>query len=91
MGSDPQKLFPYEALLDQLKKFGIYAIFVAALLIPMLVADVETMPDFNELAEKPDTDETRKGYIFPIWGASKLTFNKQTVDMVHDMDRFGYL
>lgn len=80
MGSEPQKLFPFEVLLDQFKKFGIYAAFAGAVLLPIFVSDLETMPDFDENPSE-----------FTISDELKPEFHKRIVDMIDDMARFDYI
>lgn len=36
LGSDSQKLFPFEALLEQFRKFGAYAVFVGPDSMPII-------------------------------------------------------
>lgn len=86
MGSSPQKLFPYEALLDQFRKFGIYAGLVGSVLLPIVCCDVNSIPGFEATLgdDKPITDD-----MFRIPNESKATYNKRVVDMFTDMVRFG--
>lgn len=37
--------------MDQLQKFGKFGAFIAAMFLPMLTADADTVPDMDELAE----------------------------------------
>lgn len=85
MGSDPQKLFPFEALLEQFQKFGIYTIFVGAILIPMLCAEVDSMPDFDAMPEKVEDDIGDD--IFRI--SNKPAYNKKVTDIFVDLARIG--
>lgn len=84
MGSDPQKLFPYEALLDQFQRFGAYGVFVGILLMPVIYADRDSSPGANEAI-------TDKSQIFLIPEKFKKTYNQLVVDLLDDMIRFGYI
>lgn len=86
LGSDPQKLFPFEALLEQFRQFGVYTIFVGAILIPMLCADVDSMPDFEALPEKFD-DDMDDDNVFRI--SDKPAYNKKVTDIFIDLARIG--
>lgn len=55
LGCDPEKLFPFHALRDQWKKFGIIGTALAAMMIPMLTTTQEDMPDINEMAKEKVT------------------------------------
>lgn len=91
MGSDPQKLFPYEALLDQLRNFGLYTIFVGAMLVPMLCAEVASMPNFDDIAEKVSKGEDNvvDDDFFQVSDESKFAYNKKVTDIFDDMVRIG--
>lgn len=90
LGSNPEKLFPYEALLDQLQKFGNYATFVGTLLLPMTLGDIGTFPDLNDLAENRNSDSNHDD-IFLISDDSKQEYNQRVTEMFDDMARFGYI
>lgn len=85
MGSDPQKLFPYKALLDQFQRFGVYAAFVGLVLLPVNYADRDSMPGVNGFS----TDDHAKIFLIPE--KSKKAYNRLVVDMLDDMIRFGYI
>lgn len=91
MGSDPEKLFPYEALLKQLRKFGVYSVFVGALLFPMLCAEVDSLPDFDEAAEDFTKDDGNDNVLFLISKDAKTAYNKKVTDMFIDLARHGYI
>lgn len=89
MGSDPQKLFPYEELLNQMQKFGIYTIFVGAFLFPMLYSDPATIPSFDEVAEKAGKDDAFFENIFQIPDEIKQEYSEKITDLFIDMERLG--
>lgn len=75
LGSDPQKLFPYEAFLDQFRKFGVYAAFVGAVLLPILCADVDSMPDIDKISE---TGGSNNDGIYNM--SDEQAYNKRVTD-----------
>lgn len=85
MGSDPEKLFPFEALLDQIRKFAIYSVYVGALYIPIICADVESMPNFDDLSENENTMDG----IFIVSDKGKNSYNKKIVDLFDELARLG--
>lgn len=86
LGSDPKKLFPFEQLLDQLRKFGRYSVYVGALLFPILNVDVDQLPDFDEFKDDPKTDSW-----FQISPELKKAYNKKVTDVFDDLARFEYI
>lgn len=91
LGSNSAKIFPFEALLDQFRQFGIYAIFVGAFLLPIMCADLESIPDFDELTAKFGTDETFFDDTYHITDNLKKAYNKKITDIFVDFARLGYI
>lgn len=83
LGSDPQKVFPFKELLNQLRKFGIYAMFYATYLLPILFSEIESMNE-NDQHEINLLD-------FRISDDLKQSYNKRVADMIVDMDQLGYI
>lgn len=90
MGSDPEVLFPYKALLNQFRNFGLYTVFVGAFLLPMLCADIDTMPEL-EPCLKADLNDPKYKNTFHISDESKAAYNKRVTDIFVDLARFNYL
>lgn len=90
LGSDPTKLFPYDAMLEHLHKFGKFGMVMATMLLPIITSEEGKTPDLDELAngmsEKRDIDVN----IF-MTDNSKDEFNKRVRDVVIDMVRLDYL
>lgn len=80
------KLFPYEALVDQFQRFGAYAVFVGIILLPVIFADRNTIPNPNVSFCELDQSQ-----IFLISESFKKQFNKIVVDLVDDMVLYGYM
>nr|XP_019559293.2 uncharacterized protein LOC109428073 [Aedes albopictus] len=58
LGGDPSRLFPFTALLRQLKACGKFGILMALLIVPMIC-----VPDMNEAANSEDKYRTRMAAI----------------------------
>lgn len=86
MGSDPEKLFPFEALQQQLRTFGKFGISVAGLMLPMLTSDQNDCAKIEEMAEQMASGESTD--VFE--NTSKST-QQRLRDFVVDLDQFGYL
>lgn len=91
MGSDPEKVFPFSALLDQFRKFAVYGVFVGVLLLPMVCADVDSMPDFDEIAAQSGDQERFNVDVFRVSDESKKAYNNRVTDIFIDMARLGYI
>ncbi|XP_031625367.1 uncharacterized protein LOC116342037 [Contarinia nasturtii] len=86
LGSDPEKLFPYEELLNQLKQFGKYVVFVAVIFIQIMFADEDSIPNVSDEQSDKLTDD-----FFQISDESKPAYRKHVLDLFIDLDRLGYL
>lgn len=84
MGSDVNKIFPYSALLDQLRKFGKFGLYAAILLLPIITTDASDVPDLNDLNGK----EIHRAFKTKRTG-DRVT--KLLQDVILDMDRLGYI
>lgn len=69
-----------------MKKYAIYVVFVGAALFPMLFADVDSMPDMDELTEDMNLDD-----FMCMSENSKRAYNSRIVALFDDMARFGYI
>lgn len=58
LGSDPDEVFPFSALHEQLQKFGKYALVHASFVLPILMAEVDT--DVENYNSSPDLSDTLK-------------------------------
>lgn len=91
MGSDAQKVFPFEVFLDQLRKFAKYAIFLAPLIMLLLYADIDSMPDMDDVAKKVNAGESYDEIELISDAEKRKLFNQRVVDLFDDMIRFGYI
>lgn len=83
MGCDPDEIFPYTALEEQLKKFGIFAVPMAALLLPILKSDLVD----SDLAEESMIDEVR-AFCSPL---NNPVFVERMRQVIDEVVRLGYL
>lgn len=75
-----------------MRKFAVYGAFVGVLLLPMICAEVESMPNMDEVTAEENTEELfNEGNIFRIADDSKAAYNKRVTDLFIDMDRLGYI
>lgn len=91
MDSDPNKLFPYEALLDQLKRFGKYGILTGIILIAIFTADPDSIPDLSEFSERVNEYEGAIDNLLKVPEDKLDDFQTRVCDLIEDSARFGYL
>lgn len=86
---DPDELFPFHVLQEQLHKFGKFGISIASTLLPMLTSEEDSCPDLDALAEHIQNRENDHN----PFAAEKTqgVFNKLMRDVIVDVDRLGYI
>lgn len=87
---DPDKLFPYDALLDQLRKFGKFGLVMSSIFLPLMCGEEGGNPDMNELAESMQDGKVLEADVFVAEDA-KAKLNRRLRDVVADMVNFGYI
>lgn len=86
MNADAEKLFPFEALQQQLRTFGIFGISVGALMLPMLTSDLNDCAKLEEMAEQMQSGESTE-----VFENTSKTTQLRLRDFIVDLDQFGYL
>lgn len=90
LGSDPNKLFPYEALQDQLKKFGKYGAITGSILLLIFYSDPKLVPDITELGGETNGCEISFDSLFQIPEHLQDEYHNRLIDLFEDSERFGY-
>lgn len=88
LGSNPEEVFPYKALEDQLRKFGKFGLAIASMLVPLLMsgANADTLAD--DLNGSPNNSPNNSSNTES--GLSDV-IKKRLRDIVSDMYRLGYI
>lgn len=90
LGSDPEKLFPYSALQDQLKRFGKFGLLLSLTILQALIVNAEDVPDMDEVAENLKKDPEKMN-LSMYENPCEAEFNRRILAIVHDMDKLGYI
>lgn len=100
LGSDPEKLFPFGALLEQLRKFGKFGLLNATFILPVITKEVdmqlrenfkpraENLKDEIEVKLESDSEDELD---FDIGRNISDSYKKRFRDIVSDMYRLGYI
>lgn len=90
LGSDPDKLFSYENLQNELKRFGEFTLLVAPMLILVKIAnptDINPMDEYSACVERgEDTD-----LIKDLDEETEEKFGKLFNDLFNDLLDLGYI
>lgn len=80
---EPENIFPFEALQEQLHKYGVFGMSIASTLLPMLTSDEDSCPDLDTLAEQIHDPFAAEN--------TREEFNRRMRDVVVDMNRLDYI
>lgn len=81
LGSDPDKLFPFEVLQEHLKKFCVFGLFVAITILYGVISEAEELPDFNNMTGLEDLHIESKNVQW---------YNTRIRGVILDFIKFGY-
>lgn len=91
-GSDPDSLFTYENLQEQLKRFGKFALLTAPMLLQVITADPKDIPDMDEIAEEIAKEKQMEKINFEVITDQKTqnSYNVRVRDVINDVIKNGY-
>lgn len=91
LGSDADKIFPFEAVLEQLRKFAKHVTFLAPILFPILYGELDDIPDIEEMIKTTEAGSFEESYPVMEPGTEiKKAYNQQVIRVFDDMARLGY-
>lgn len=90
LGSQPEKLFPYEAFINELKECGNFAFLITPLIVQLCVVDPNDVNNLNEICEESTEDDKQFDLVQGLSKPSQLLFNERILDCIEDLVQFGY-
>lgn len=64
LGSDIDKLFPYDVFMEHMQKFGKYGLAIATMLLHLMTSEVEEVPDMNEIFEDGNNENIVSAFTY---------------------------
>lgn len=90
LGSDPEKLFSYADLLDELKIFGVYTLMLVPLILQISQADPSEIPNFDEQCDKAAEDGGGISVVNDLSGNAQLEYERRLNEVFEDIINLGY-
>lgn len=90
LGSNPDKLFPFNLMQEHLHKVGSFGLLMAMNVLPIITADSGNVVDIDELMDKFKDGEEFDGNVF-VSQESQKRLTKRLRDVVIDMVRLNYI
>lgn len=87
LGSNPDKIFTLNDLLDQLRKFGKFGLCMTAMVIPMISAESKDIPDLDKVAENLNEGTEFEGFDK---NQKNMIYKTRMSDVIRDIIRLGY-
>lgn len=86
LGSDPEKLFTFDNLLDEMKKCGTYALLVAPMHIHIAAVGESEKVDMNESRDEKDGPHSTKELSVNV----EEEYERKLNDVIGDIVDLGY-
>lgn len=90
MGSDPDKLFPYDAFKKELKLSGNIGFLLAPMVIEVMLAEAKDVSNFDEMCENIGHGEQEWNFIQGLTDNAKLEYKKRLNECIGDLVENGY-
>lgn len=89
-GSDPEKLFTFDQLQQQLKQFSKFGMFMCPLFLIILVPDLSDLEDLTGYLEDYDANTNDAGTMSKLTGDNKQKLMTRVYDALYDGLRYGW-
>lgn len=90
MGSDPEKLFPYDAFKKELKLSGNIAFLLAPMVLEVSLAEAKDVSNFNEMCENIDNGEQEWNFIQGLSDSAMVVYKKRLNECIGDLAENRY-
>lgn len=90
LGSDAERLFSWADFRQQLTKYGKYGVLIAPMLLQVITAHPDDLPDMDAMAEEREKTGVDQLDLF-VSPKTELLYNKRMRDVLRDADAYGFL
>lgn len=90
LGSDPDELFTFENLKDDLKRCGNYALIMAPCLLQISLAESSEISNLDEMFDKAADGEATLDIITGLSENGQQEFDRRIGEVFEDVVRLGY-
>lgn len=92
LGSNPDELFTFDDLQSELKKYGIYALLMAPMLLQISQADSSDITNLDDMCDKMANGELEENtsLVKTLSETSQLEFERRLAGVVEDILKLGY-
>lgn len=91
LGSDPEKLFTYENLQSELKRYGKFLLMLAPIMIQMFLAESSEIKNLDELSDNAVKGGKIESLVDGISEKSQLEYDRRLNNILIDVIELGYV
>lgn len=91
-GSDPDRLFSYEAFIGSLRTYGNFGVLEAPLTVALMVADSDNVADIDQMAAQAGTvaEEEETGHFVHLNARTEVAYRKRLEAVLDDAREYGW-
>lgn len=90
LGSDPNELFTFQNLKDEIKRCGNYALMLAPSVIQVLQADSSEISNLDEIMDEVARGERQIELTGSLGGRGQLEYDRRLNEVFEDIVRLGF-
>lgn len=90
LGSNSDELFTYADLMNEMKKFGMYALLIAPLLLGVSLANPSEVSNLDEMFDKVASGEGRINLVVDLSAERQLEYDRRMNEIFEDVINLGY-
>lgn len=90
LGSDPNELFTFQNLKDEIKRCGNYALMLAPSVIQVLQADSSEITNLDEIMDEVARGERQIELTGSLGGRGQLEYDRRLNEVFEDIVRLGF-
>lgn len=91
LGSDPHKLFSFDNLLGEMKRYGMYGFIITSITLSVCMADTSQLANLDEVcSEASDGERNNKDLITGISDDNQFEYENRLNDAIGDLVDLGY-
>lgn len=91
MGSDPDKVFPYETFEEEIKLSGVIGLLMAPIIIEIALVEAKDVTNLDEMFENLANGKQEQIALIQGLGAdAQLKFEKRINECVRDLVNMGF-
>lgn len=91
LGSDPKKLYTYENLQAQMRKFGEFALLTGPMIIQIRVAAAKDILNLDDYAEQVEKGNQSADLVGEYDEDTQAEYSNLINDLVDDLVNYGYI